>query len=82
MAQARFTADRAAVAQFLKSAEVEAVMQQHADKVAERAGDGYKATTWQGDGRVIGSVETETIRAMRQNRRDNTLLRALNGGNL
>lgn len=57
-------------------------MRDRAAEIARRAGDGYEASTWQGDGRVIGSVETATPAAMRDNSRNNTLLRAAEGGRL
>lgn len=80
MTKARFQPDRAGVQKFLKSPEMEALMGDHARRVAGRAGAGYRPSTWQGDSRVIGSVITDTFGAMRDNSRNNTLLRALGGG--
>lgn len=80
MKKARFQPDRSGVKSFLKSPKMESLMADRAGRVAGRAGHGYVASTWQGDSRVIGSVITDTFGAMRDNSRNNTLLRALGGG--
>ncbi|VEI13217.1 hypothetical protein [Trueperella bialowiezensis] len=67
------------IAAFLKSGDMTALMSEHADQVAGRAGPGYRASTWHGDNRVIGSVETDTVQTMRREARDHRLLRALGG---
>lgn len=65
---------------FLKSAVVGGLVKREADQIAARAGDGFASSTWVGDTRVIASVETESVQAIRRNARDNTLIRALRGG--
>ncbi|WP_216395529.1 hypothetical protein [Arcanobacterium phocae] len=57
---ARFVPDKGAVRAFLKSGMVEGLVRSQAEAVVRRAGKGAKASTWQGDSRVIGSVTIET----------------------
>lgn len=69
----------AGVGSILKSGATADMCRQHAYAISGRAGQGYIGTTWMGDTRVIGSVQTETFRAMRDNSKHQTLLRALGG---
>ena len=73
MTKARFQPDRAGVQKFLKSPEMEALMGDHARRVAGRAGAGYRPSTWQGDSRVIGSYRRKegTTRSATQAQVDN-----------
>lgn len=65
--------------QLLLSAQMTALMSEHANRVAVRAGSGYRPSTWRGDSRMIGSVETDTAAAIRRESRTHGLLRALGG---
>lgn len=66
-----------AVRALLKSPEMEALLKEHADGIAARAGKGYAADTRQMGTRAIASAYTETLDAMRDNLKNNTLLRSM-----
>lgn len=79
MSRVRVVMNSAGAHSLLTSGEVESLVGGLASQVAARAGHGFEASTWRGDSRVIGSVETASFAAMRRNSRDQTLLRALGG---
>lgn len=61
----------------LQSGEMAAICQGLATGIAGRAGSGYVVTTHVGKTRVNASVMTETAEAMRDNMKNNTLLKAV-----
>lgn len=61
----------------LKSAEMAQICAEHARAIAGRAGDGYSVSTYTGRTRVNASVATATEEAMRDNMKNNTLLKAV-----
>ena len=61
----------------LQSPEMAAVCRAQAQAIAGRAGRGYTVTTYTGATRVNASVMTETPEAMRDNMKNNTLLKAV-----
>lgn len=63
----------------LKGSEVEQMMGDHAAKVADRAGSGYRHDTKQMSGRVIASAYADTEEARKDSMDNNTLLKALGG---
>lgn len=65
------------VKELLKSPEMAAICQQHAQAIANRAGSGYAVTVYTGASRVNASVITETPEAIRENMKNNTLLKAV-----
>ena len=65
------------VRELLQSAEMAAICREQAQAIANRAGDGYSVSTYTGATRVNASVITETIEAMRDNLKNNTLLKAV-----
>lgn len=68
------------VRQLLKSPEMMAICQELADDVAVRCGDGYVTSAHTGVNRVNVSVYTESKDAMKDNAKNNTVLKALGGG--
>lgn len=80
MSKVRVVMNHSGAEALLKSSAVGGLMLKHARDIAGRAGRGFEASTWMGDSRVIGSVKADTIPAMIENARHNTLLRALGGG--
>ena len=64
----------------LKSAGGQADLDARADRIAAVAGSGYKASTYPWRTRGRSSVITGTWSAMRDNSRNQTLLRAVNAG--
>ena len=64
----------------LKSAGVQADLDARADRIAAAAGSGYEASTYPWRTRGRSSVITGNGAAMRDNSRNQTLLRAVNAG--
>lgn len=69
----------AGIQELLKSAEIESVCKEYADKVANRAGDGYEVNTQVGKTRVNAMVYADSFAARKDNLKNNTLLKALGG---
>lgn len=65
------------VRELLQSGEMMAVCRSLADGIAGRAGTGYQVTTYTGKTRVNASVMAVTEEAMRDNLKNNTLLKAV-----
>lgn len=62
---------------YLKSETVRKLLQDQADEIAVSAGSGYEASVWDAPTRLVGNVRAESIRAMRDNARNNTLVRVV-----
>ena len=80
MANAKIELNREGVRALLKSPEMMDICSELAEEVASRAGDGYETSTYVGKNRVNASVKAETFRAMHDNLKNNTLLKALRSG--
>lgn len=65
------------VRELLKCPEIAATCQSHARSIASRAGAGYDVSVYTGKTRVNASVFTATEEAMRDNYKNNTLLKAV-----
>lgn len=75
----KFELNRAGVAAIMKSPEMVAVLKEHAKKVESKAGSGYEINSYVGKNRANVSVKTKTKKAIRDNNKNNTLLKALRG---
>lgn len=64
---------------YLHSKSVENAVKSIADDAAQRLGDGYASDTKAMSGRVVASVYTETVEAMRENYRSNSILKQVLG---
>lgn len=76
----KFVLNKAGVIQMLKSDEMEAALNTYGEKVAGRAGNGYGHKSIMSGDRVKCFVSAETDKAKRDNMKNNTLLKALGGG--
>ena len=65
------------VRELLRSPEMAAICQAQAMAIAGRAGNGYSVSTYTGTSRVNASVMAETQEAIRDNLKNNTLLKAV-----
>lgn len=65
--------------QLLKSPEIQDICKEHADNIANRCGDGYKSTEYMESTRIVAKVYTDSFRAMHDNMKNNTLLKAVKG---
>lgn len=77
MSKVRIELNHAGIRALLKSPEMEAMLGERAAQISDGCGDGYAHDTYQAPGRVIASVYTETPDAMRDNLRNNTILKAM-----
>lgn len=80
MSKVKFKRNDKGVGELLKSPEAQALVMDIANKVQQRAGDGYEASVIVGKYRARASVFTATYEAQRDNLENNTLLKALGGG--
>lgn len=74
----KFELNRAGVRALMQSEEMQAVLLEYANKIGDRAGEGYEA--YVGRNRANVSVRTATEEAARDNFNNNTLLKSLGGG--
>lgn len=77
MGDFRFELNRAGVAELMKSAEMQRVLQRYATKIKNRSGAGYEQDIYVGRNRANARVWPETTQARRDNYENNTLLRSV-----
>ena len=75
----KFRLNRSGVRELLRSDELMAECSKHAKRIQNRCGDGYEMTTHVGKNRVNASVHAKTIKARKDNSKNNTLLKAMRG---
>lgn len=73
----RFALNKKGVVELLKSAEMQAVLNEYGSVIASRAGDGYECNDVMSGDRAKVFVRAETDEARRDNNENNTLLKAL-----
>lgn len=67
------------VKELLKSQEMMNICTKYAYRAQAKLGDGYEVTYRTGKNRVIASVAAVTDEAKKENRKNNTILKALRG---
>ena len=72
--------NRKAVRDLLKDRDLLRALHAEAEKIANRAGDGYKASSMIGKNRARASVITDSAKAMRDEAKNGTLSKAAGGG--
>lgn len=77
MSKVRIELNSAGIREMLRSAEMQALLNEKAEAIADKAGNGYEHDTHMMPGRVIASAYTGTAEAYRDNMDNNTLLRSL-----
>lgn len=77
MAKLKFKLNRSGVASLMKSAAMQAVLEEKATSVRNRAGEGYKQDTFVGKTRANAMVYADTYQAKKDNMKNNTLLKAV-----
>lgn len=73
----KFILNRSGVAELMRSAEMVAILKEKAKSVQAKAGDGYETSTFVGKNRANVSIKTKSRKAIRDNNKNNTLLKAL-----
>lgn len=63
--------------ELMKSAEMQDVLKEHATTIKDRAGDGYEQDIYVGKNRANAMVSAATTKAKRDNKKNNTLLKAV-----
>lgn len=76
----RFELDKNGVRELLLSKEMAAVINQKASEILGRLPSGYGTTSGATEQRVKAHVGTRTSTAASENKKNNTLLKALGGG--
>lgn len=77
MSKFKFTLNRAGVAELMKSAEMQSVLKGHASAIQNRCGSGYSQDIYVGKNRANASVYAKTAKAKRDNKKNNTILKAV-----
>lgn len=73
----KFELNYSGVAELMKSSVMIEVLRDKARGIQETAGDGYEVTSYMGKNRANVSVKTKTKKAIRDNNKNNTLLKAM-----
>lgn len=76
----RIVVNQAAVAELLKSPEVQADLMARAERIASAAGDGFAANSIIGAHRARASVITATVQARVEEARNRTLTKSIDAG--
>ena len=79
MAKVTIQLNREGVRELLRSQEMRAICEEHANNAVGRLGPGYSVSTMTGKNRVNASILAESHQAKRENMENNTILKALRG---
>lgn len=79
MSDFKFKLNKQGVKEFLKSKQVEDMLSDVASNIASRAGNGYKSNVQIGKNRATARVLPDTFKAKKDNKKNNTLLKAVRG---
>ena len=82
MTKIRIELNRDGFKELLNSSEVTELVKEHAEKIANRCGDGYEAKTYSGSyggGRVLATVRPTTLDALIDEAENKTLEKAVHG---
>lgn len=77
MSSMKFTLNKKGVAELMKSSEMQGVLNEKASQIVARAGAGYEQTSAVGKTRANAKVKAVTFEAKRDNKKNNTLLKAM-----
>lgn len=77
MSNFKFKLNRQGVREFLKSEQVQNMLETKARAIQQRAGDGYEVSTYVGKTRANASVRANTVKAIKDTKKNNTLLKAV-----
>ena len=72
-----FKLNRKGVAELMKSQAMQNVLKEHATTIKNRAGDGYEQDIYVGKNRANAMVYADSIKAKRDNKKNNILLKAV-----
>lgn len=77
MSKMKFTLNPSGVSALLRSGEIQSLLTEKGQAVAERAGDGFELKVSPGQKRANATISTTDIKSMKKNAKHNILLKAL-----
>lgn len=77
MSSFKFKLNRSGVRELMKSTEMQSVLTNYASNIRNRCGNGYEQDIYVGTNRANAMVSAATIKAKRDNKKNNTLLKAV-----
>lgn len=80
MSKVKFKLNKKGVGALLKSREMQAILNQHANSTQAKAGPGYEVNSFVGFDRAHAVIFADTTEARKDNLENNTLLKSLGGG--
>lgn len=79
MSNVKIVLNSQGIQRMLKSPEVQALISEKVNNVAQRAGDGFVGDVRIGRRRTVGRVHATSLKAHKKNMKNNILLKALGG---
>lgn len=73
----KFVLNYSGVAELMKSPAMVDLLREKAKSIQDKAGDGYEISSFVGKNRANVSVKTKSRKAIRDNKKNNTLLKAM-----
>ncbi|MDT2797074.1 hypothetical protein P7H47_07445 [Enterococcus cecorum] len=73
----KFKLNRSGVRELMKSTEMQSVLTNYASNIRNRCGNGYEQDIYIGSNRANAMVSAATTKAKRDNKKNNTLLKAV-----
>lgn len=73
----KFILNYSGVAELMKSPAMVDLLREKAKSIQDKAGDGYEISSFVGKNRANVSVKTKSRKAIRDNNKNNTLLKAM-----
>ena len=80
MAKVKFKINSAGLVELMKSSQMQAVLAEYGSEIASNAGTGYSFNQVQSGDRAKAFVHAVTKEAIKDNLKNNTLLKAVGGG--
>ena len=77
MSNFKFKLNQSGVRELMKSTEMQSVLTNYASNIRNRCGDGYEQDIYVGSNRANAMVSAATVKAKRDNNKNNTLLKAV-----
>ena len=77
MSSFKFKLNRSGVRELMKSTEMQSVLTNYASNIRNRCGNGYEQDIYVGSNRANAMVSAATVKAKRDNKKNNTLLKAV-----
>ena len=75
--RSKFVLNYSGVAELMKSPAMVNLLREKAKSIQDKAGDGYEISSYVGKNRANVSVKTKSRKAIRDNNKNNTLLKAM-----